>query len=59
VTKKHIKKTISRSVSFDIYRHEDHDGNEITVSNLVDRYLSNPELCFDVGRVEMELQENV
>ena len=34
---------------FEIYRLEDHLGNEITVGELVDRYLSNPELCFSEG----------
>jgi hypothetical protein len=43
---------------FDIYRLEDHEGKEITLSELVERYLSNPELCFKVGWSEMELQEN-
>jgi hypothetical protein len=43
---------------FDIYRLEDHEGKEITVSELVDRYLSNPDLCFKVGWSELELQEN-
>jgi hypothetical protein len=28
------------------YRLEDHEGNEISVKELVERYLSNPELCF-------------
>jgi hypothetical protein len=31
----------------DIYRLEDHEGNEITISELIDRYLPNPELCFN------------
>ena len=31
-------------------RLEDPDGNEITISELIDNYLSNPELCFEVGR---------
>ena len=44
---------------FDIYRLEDHEGKEISVSELVEEYLSNPELCFKTGWTEMELQENV
>lgn len=39
---------------FDTYRLEDHEGNEITVSELIDNYLSNPELCFRVGWEELE-----
>ena len=39
---------------FDLYRLEDHEGNEITVSELVDRYLSNPELCFKEAWSELE-----
>ena len=34
---------------FDIYKLEDHTGNEITISELVDKYLNNPELCFKKG----------
>ena len=34
---------------FDIYKLEDHEGKEITVSELIDRYLSNPEICFKKG----------
>lgn len=30
----------------DIYRLVDHEGNEITLSELIDKYLSNPELAF-------------
>ena len=39
---------------FDTYRLEDHEGKEITVSELVDKYLSNPELCFKEGWSELE-----
>ena len=39
---------------FDIYRLEDHEGNEITISELIDRYLSDPETCFKVGWDELE-----
>ena len=42
---------------FDIYRLEDHEGNEITISELIDRYLSNPETCFKVGWDEMEASD--
>jgi hypothetical protein len=31
---------------FDIYKLEDHTGKEITIEELVDKYLKNPELCF-------------
>jgi hypothetical protein len=31
---------------FDIYRLEDHNGNQITISELIDTYLSDPETCF-------------
>jgi hypothetical protein len=34
---------------FEIYRLEDHLGNEITIGELVDKYLNNPELCFKEG----------
>ena len=39
---------------FDIYRLEDHEGNEITISELIDRYLSDPETCFKVGWDELK-----
>jgi hypothetical protein len=38
----------------DIYRLEDHEGNEILMSELIYRYLSNPDLCFKVGWAEMD-----
>jgi hypothetical protein len=38
----------------DIYKVEDHEGNEITMSELIDTHLSNPELCFKIGWAEME-----
>lgn len=44
-----IKKNIS-----DIYRLEDHEGNEITISVLIDRYLSNPEICFRMAHQEFD-----
>ena len=34
---------------FEIYRLEDHLGNEITIGELVGRYLNNPELCSSEG----------
>ena len=43
----------------DIYRLEDHEGNEITISDLIDRYLSNPELCFKKGWDEMKLYDTI
>ena len=30
----------------EIYRLEDHEGNEITLADLIDKYLFNPEICF-------------
>ena len=39
---------------FDIYWLEDHGGNEITISELVDRYLFNPELCFKPSWPQMK-----
>ncbi len=39
---------------FDTYRLEDHEGHEITISELIDTYLSNPEICFQVGWDELE-----
>ena len=33
----------------DIYELQDHKGKKITVSELIDRYLSDPELCFKQG----------
>ena len=39
---------------FDIYKLEDDKGNEITISELIDRYLFNAELCFKVGWDELE-----
>lgn len=39
---------------FDIYRLEDHQGKEITLSEIIDRYLFNPELCFKIGWNELE-----
>ena len=41
----------------DIYKLEDHEGNEITVSDLIDKYLSNPELCFKAGWGELKFQD--
>ncbi len=37
----------------DLYSLEDHDGNEITISEMIDKYLYNPELCFKEGWNEM------
>jgi hypothetical protein len=42
---------------FDIYRLEDHEGNEITISKLIDRYLSDPETCFKKGWNELEASD--
>ena len=42
---------------FDIYRLEDHGGKEISISELVDRYLWNPELCFKKAWSEMEAMD--
>jgi hypothetical protein len=39
---------------FDIYRLEEHEGNEITISKLIDNYLSDPETCFKEGWDEMK-----
>jgi hypothetical protein len=35
-----------------IYRLEDSEGNEIDVKELIERYLSNPEICFFINRVQ-------
>lgn len=48
------KKNIS-----DIYRLEDHECNEITISDLIERYFSNPELCFRIGWDELEPVDNL
>lgn len=45
------KKNIS-----EIYKLEDYEGNEITISELIDKYLSNPELCFKTGSSNMSVQ---
>ena len=42
---------------FDIYRLEDHEGNEITISQLIDKYLSDPETCFKVGWDDLEASD--
>lgn len=39
---------------FDIYRLEDHEGKEITISELIDNYLSDPKTCFKEGWDEMK-----
>jgi hypothetical protein len=44
----------NRENILEIYRLEDHQEDEITVSELVKRYLSSPELCFRIGWDEME-----
>jgi hypothetical protein len=43
---------------FDIYRLEDDEGNEISISDLIDRYLSDPETCFEKGWNELEASED-
>lgn len=47
------KKNIS-----DIYTLQDHEGNEITISELIETYLSNPELCFNKGWSELKSTNN-
>src|SRR5262249_17584509 len=42
----------------DIYKLEDHEGKEISLSELIDKYLSNPELCFKQGWYELEPADN-
>ena len=42
---------------FDIYRLEDHEGNEITISELIDSHLSDPQICFQVGWDELEASD--
>jgi hypothetical protein len=37
---------------------EDHESKEITISELIERYLSNPELCFKRGWSELESQDS-
>ena len=39
------------------YRLEDHEGNEITVSELTDTCLSDPETCFSKGWDELEASD--
>ncbi|MFZ0405332.1 MAG: hypothetical protein WAL79_05875 [Nitrososphaeraceae archaeon] len=36
---------------------EDYQGNEITVSELIDTYLSDPETCFSKGWDELEASD--
>lgn len=43
--------------NFERYRIEDADGTEITVSELIDNYLSDPETCFIKAYPELNQQE--
>lgn len=52
-SKQLYRQGIEKNIS-DIYKLEDHEGNEITISELIDRYLSNPELCFRMTHQEFD-----
>ncbi len=39
---------------FDTYRLEDPEGKEITISQLIDTYLSDPDTCFKADWPELE-----
>jgi len=43
---------------FDIYRLKDDEDNEITIPDLIDRYLSDPETCFKKGWDELEASDD-